>query len=78
MIGFLLKPRRMLVLGIGFLLGSRAGRAPWEKAMGIASQAQSKAQDRFSSGSTGTSLSSPASNGVSTDLRQTSGAMTQL
>jgi hypothetical protein len=32
----------MGLLGIGFLLGSRAGRGPWDKAMGAWNQVQNK------------------------------------
>jgi hypothetical protein len=34
--------RRMGLLGIGFLLGSRAGRGPWNKAMDAWNQVQRK------------------------------------
>jgi hypothetical protein len=34
--------RRMTLLGIGFLLGSRMGRGPWEKAMGAWNEFQSR------------------------------------
>ena len=35
--------RRMTLLGVGFLLGSRAGRAPWDKAVATWTQVQEKA-----------------------------------
>ncbi len=35
--------RRMTLLGLGFLLGSRAGRGPWDKAVATWSQVQDKA-----------------------------------
>jgi len=34
--------RRMALLGVGFLLGSRAGRGPWDKAVDAWNQFQNK------------------------------------
>lgn len=70
----LLRPRRVFFLGLGFLLGSRAGRAPWDKAVGLAGQIQSKAQSKFGGGGS----YGGSSNGLSPDLRDTAGAMPQI
>ena len=64
--------RRMTLLGIGFLLGSRAGRGPWDKAMGAWNQLQSK---------TGVGTGRKAqTNGQSpkTDLAPSGKAMTEI
>jgi hypothetical protein len=39
----ILRWRRMTLLGLGFLLGSRAGRGPWDKAAATWGAVQSKA-----------------------------------
>lgn len=41
------RPKTLLFFGLGFLLGSRAGRGPWEKAMALWSELQGKAQSQF-------------------------------
>lgn len=69
----LLRPKRVFFLGLGFLLGSRAGRAPWDKAMAVAGQVQDKAQSKLGGKSPGIST-----NGLEPDLSDTSGAMTQF
>ncbi len=69
----LLRPKRVFFFGLGFLLGSRAGRAPWDKAVALAGQVQGKAQSTLGGGGFGASP-----NGMTSDLRDTSGAMTQL
>lgn len=67
----LLRPKRVLVLGLGFLLGSRAGRAPWEKAVALTEQLQGKAQSKL-----GVGRGSGSPSGVTADLRDPSGALT--
>jgi hypothetical protein len=69
----LLRPKRVFFLGLGFLLGSRAGRGPWDKAVALAGEVQGKAQSKLGGGGFGAS-----SNGMPADLRDTSGTMTQL
>ncbi len=46
----ILRLRRLTLLGLGFLLGSRAGRGPWDKAVGAWNQVQDKAGSRLPTG----------------------------
>jgi hypothetical protein len=39
----ILRIRRMTMFGVGFLLGSRAGRGPWDKTVATWNQVQDKA-----------------------------------
>lgn len=43
--GFRIKT--LLFFGLGFLLGSRAGPGPWEKAMALWSELQGRAKSEF-------------------------------
>jgi hypothetical protein len=45
-----LRLRRLTLLGVGFLLGSRAGRGPWNKTVDAWNQVQDKAGSRLPTG----------------------------
>jgi len=83
------RTRRMTLLGVGFLLGSRAGRAPWDKAVAAWSQVQGKAGSRLrpgqvkekiqqAKGKLGHSHSGNGLGGQRTDFSATAGPMTEI
>jgi hypothetical protein len=79
----------MTLLGVGFLLGSRAGRAPWDKAKAAWSQVQDKAgsslrpgqvKDKIqqAKGKLSHSNSGNGFGGHRTDFSATAGPMTEV
>jgi len=81
--------RRMTLLGVGFLLGSRAGRGPWDKATAALSQVQDKAGSKLrpgqvkekiqqAKGKLGHSTSGNGFGGHRTDFSTTPGPMTEI
>ncbi len=81
--------RRMGLLGIGFLLGSRAGRGPWDKTMATWSQVSDKVSSGLSQGPVkqkieqakeklGHSHTGNGFGGQRADLSTTAGHMTEI
>jgi hypothetical protein len=81
--------RRMTLLGAGFLLGSRAGRGPWDKAAGAWRQVQEKVGSALRRGGMkqkieqakeklGRSSSGNGFGGQRGDLSTTAGRMTEI
>jgi len=81
--------RRVTLLGVGFLLGSRAGRGPWDKAAASLGQVQEKAGSALrrgrvkekieqAKGKLGHSSSGNGFGGQRSDLSTTAGRMTEI